>query len=154
MVTWQLTVDCSDPARLVRFWGPALGYAVTPPPAGHPTWNDYYLSVGVPAEELDLTDDGADRLHDPRGEGPAIWFQPVPEAKQVKNRLHLDLYLDSGGRRSGELTAQIEERAAELVAAGATVVRRPTGDPHVGLPGHYFVAMPDPEGNEFCVSAR
>ena len=33
-------------------------------------------------------------------------------------------------------------------------VRRPTGDPQVDLPGHYFVAMADPEGNEFCASAR
>jgi hypothetical protein len=33
-----------------------------------------------------------DRLFDPAGLGPPIWFQHVPEAKAGKNRLHLDLY--------------------------------------------------------------
>lgn len=32
------------------------------------------------------------RLFHPAGVGPAIWFQPVPEEKAGKNRLHLDLY--------------------------------------------------------------
>ena len=92
MVTWQLTIDCADPARMVRFWGPALGYEVAPPPEGHATWNEWYLAVGVPAAELDLAGDGSDRLQDPTGAGPRIWFQAVPEPKTVKNRLHLDLY--------------------------------------------------------------
>ena len=92
MVTWQLTIDCADPARMVRFWGPALGYEVAPPPEGHATWNEWYLAVGVPAAELDLAGDGSDRLQDPTGAGPRIWFQVVPEPKAVKNRLHLDLY--------------------------------------------------------------
>jgi catechol 2,3-dioxygenase-like lactoylglutathione lyase family enzyme len=155
MVTWQLTIDCADPAAMVRFWAPVLGYVVQPPPAGHTTWNDYYLSLGVPAEELDLTADGSDRLADPSGAGPTIWFQPVPEAKQGKNRLHFDVYLPAGGRRSGELADEIERRVAELEAAGAGVLRRyPADFPEADVPGHYAVMMSDPDGNEFCVSAR
>jgi hypothetical protein len=30
----------------------------------------------------------------PDGAGPRVWFQPVPEAKVVKNRVHLDLTVD------------------------------------------------------------
>lgn len=93
----QIAWDCADPARMVAFWAPAPGYAVAPPPQGHDTWNDYYLSIGVPEDELDLAGDGADSIVDPGGAGPRIWFQQVPEGKQVKNRLHLDV-LVGGGR--------------------------------------------------------
>jgi hypothetical protein len=30
---------------------------------------------------------------DPAHVGPPIWFQPVPEGKTVKNRVHLDVYV-------------------------------------------------------------
>jgi hypothetical protein len=147
MVTWTLTIDCADPARMVRFWGPALGYEVAPPPEGHASWNDWYLSVGVPADELDLDGDGSDRLHDPAGEGPRIWFQVVPERKSVKNRLHLDLYPTGRDRTlSPERRREIvEARVAELVDAGASVLRRTDDFGHA-------VLMADPEGNEFCVA--
>ena len=91
---WQLTIDCRDPGRLVTFWAPALGYVVQPAPAGFETWNQWYLSVGVPAEELNLDEEsgGADRLIDPTGRGPRIWFQVVPGVDMTKNRLQRDLY--------------------------------------------------------------
>ena len=149
MVTWQLTIDCADPARMVAFWGPALGYEPAPPPEGHATWNDWYRSVGVPDDELDQAGDGTDRLQDPSGEGPRIWFQVVPESKQGKNRLHLDLYPTGPDRRSLPLERRreiVEARVAELEAAGASVLRR--NDDH----GGYAATMADPEGNEFCVS--
>ena len=31
---WQITIDCADPAPLVRFWAAALDYVVAPPPEG------------------------------------------------------------------------------------------------------------------------
>jgi len=150
MVTWQLTIDCADPARMVRFWGPALGYEVAPPPEGHATWNEWYLAVGVPAAELDLAGDGSDRLQDPTGAGPRIWFQVVPEAKTVKNRLHLDLYPTRRDRTLpwDRRTALVDGRVGELVEAGATV-RDIRADPEHGF---YGVVMLDPEGNEFCVA--
>jgi catechol 2,3-dioxygenase-like lactoylglutathione lyase family enzyme len=142
-----LTIDCADPARLVTFWCEALGYLPAPPPEDHPTWNDWYRSVGVPDEELDLTGDGCDRIIDPAGDGPPIWFQTVPEPKAGKNRLHLDLYV-SGGRSTpiAERRAAVEVRVAELSALGAQVVRR-SEDPQ-----HYFAVLADPEGNEFCLA--
>jgi catechol 2,3-dioxygenase-like lactoylglutathione lyase family enzyme len=148
-VRFQVAVDCADPARMTRFWSTALGYEVEPPPAGFPTWNEYWLSVGVPPEELSDTVDAADSLVDPDGQGPRIWFQPVPEAKSVKNRLHFDIKV--GGGRGVPLPLRRERVDAEverLVAAGASAV-------HVYAPAamnHYSVLMNDPEGNEFCVA--
>ncbi|MEV0269106.1 VOC family protein [Hamadaea sp. NPDC050747] len=145
---FQLTIDCADPDRLVPFWAAALGYRPQDPPEGHATWRDYYLSVGVPAEELG---DGpcADRLEDPAGNGPSIWFQIVPEKKTVKNRLHLDVMV--GGGRSVPVTERrprVDAKVAQLVDLGATVLYRHDGDTE----GHYGVTMADPEGNEFCVA--
>jgi hypothetical protein len=149
MVTWQLTIDCADPERMVRFWGPALGYEVAPPPEGHATWNEWYLAVGVPADELDLTSDGSDRLQDPTEAGPRIWFQAVPEPKTLKNRLHLDVYPTGRDRTLSwdERTSIVDARVVELREAGATV-RDTRAEPENGF---YFVGMLDPEGNEFCV---
>jgi Glyoxalase-like domain len=148
-MTLQLTIDCADPAPLVQFWGPALGYVPAPPPHGHSSWNDYYRSLGVSEDELPDGVDACDRLIDPAGNGPRIWFQIVPERKSVKNRLHLDLLVD-GARDLAppERRSVIEGRVAELVAAGATVLHRSEGD---GI-DHYGVTLADPEGNEFCVA--
>ena len=145
---WQLTIDCADPAPLVRFWSLALGYVPLEPPNGLPTWRAWYLSIGVPEEELG-EGDCTDRLRDPEGRGPNIWFQGVPEAKVVKNRLHLDLKV-SGGRSIPMVTRKerVDVKVAILLAAGATVSQ--IGD--YPDQDHYFVVMQDPEGNEFCVA--
>jgi hypothetical protein len=74
MVTWQLTIDSNDPARMARFWAPLLGYVPQLPPDGFDSWLAYYQSV-VPEEDLGGDpDDYIDRLVDPAGEGPRIWF--------------------------------------------------------------------------------
>ncbi len=38
-----------------------------------------------------MGENDVDSIVDPDGAGPRIWFQPVPETKVVKNRLHLDV---------------------------------------------------------------
>jgi hypothetical protein len=66
-----------------------------------------------------------------------LLFVEVPERKQVKNRVHLDLAPAEGTR---------DQELARLVEVGATVVddlRREDG------PG--WVVLADPEGNEFCI---
>ena len=114
-VRFQLVIDCADPDRLARFWAAALGYELAPVPAGFATWNDFYRELGVPEEDLV---DGADRISDPEGHGPSIWFHVVPDAKAVKNRLHLDIHA------SGERTDPIETRR-KRVDAEASRLRRP-----------------------------
>ncbi|MEU2611929.1 VOC family protein [Micromonospora sp. NPDC007271] len=142
-----MTIDCRDPGRLVGFWAEALRYRPQPAPAGHATWRDWYLSVGVPADELG-DGDCADRLEDPTGAGPRIWFQPVPEPKSVKNRLHIDLKV-GGGREVPlpERRARVDAEVARLVPLGARVL----GTMDDSANGHYAVQLADPEGNEFCV---
>lgn len=55
--------------------------------------------------------------------------QLVPEAKSVKNRVHLDL-----------LAVDLEAEIRRLTSLGATVQARHTDN----------IALADPEGNEFC----
>jgi hypothetical protein len=145
-VRFQLVIDCADPDRLARFWAAALGYELAPVPAGFATWNDFYRALGVPEEDLV---EGADRISDPDGHGPSIWFHVVPDAKAGKNRLHLDIHA------SGERTDPIETRrirvdaeASRLAGLGATITGPLSED---GL-DHYAVGMQDPEGNEFDIN--
>ena len=145
-VSFQLVIDCTDPERLCHFWAAALRYELEPSPAGFATWDDYWRDVGVPEEELGL---GADRIADPDGAGPRIWFQVVPEPKSVKNRLHLDIRA-SGGRAVPIATRKqrVDAEARRLTGLGAAVVRILEEE---GL-DHYAVAMTDPEGNEFDIN--
>lgn len=128
----------------MAFWGPALGYRPVPP-AGEETWWAHYRG------RLDGSAAFADRLFDPAGRGPAIWFQVVPEPKATKNRLHLDLYATDrdDSLRLARRVELVAAKVAELVALGATV-ERTTTVPDDAHPSHYVV-LRDPEGNEFCV---
>jgi Glyoxalase-like domain len=141
----QVTIDCADPDRVARFWAEALHYQPEEPPAGYDTWRAYWVSRGLPEEEVG---DGYDAIVDPDGVGPRIWFQPVPEPKVVKNRVHLDLAV-SGGRQVPLPTRRqrVDAEADRLVAAGATRFRVLSKD---GI-DHYAVVLQDPEGNEFCL---
>ena len=143
---WQLTIDANDPAALARFWARALGYQPAPPAVPETAWHALYRAR--------LGEDAAfaDRLFDPAGLRPPIWFQEVPEAKAGKNRLHLDLY-PTGRDRALPMERRIgivEAKVAELTRLGASVERRDRqDDPQDPV---YFVVMHDPEGNEFCVA--
>lgn len=145
MVFWQLTIDANDPALLARFWARTLGYQLVPPAEPETTWHALYRSRLGEQATFD------DRLFDPAGLRPPIWFQQVPETKAGKNRLHLDLY-PTGRDRALAMDRRIEiveAKVAELVGLGASVERRTReDDPEDPV---YFVVMHDPEGNEFCV---
>lgn len=110
-----LCVDSPDPDRIARFWEAALGWrrtyekpheVVLEPPAGSP-------------------EDGV---------SPDLLFVRVPDAKVVKNRLHLDL-------RPTDQAREVER----LSRLGARRVS-------VGQPDDVsWVVLADPDGNEFCV---
>ncbi|HVQ87775.1 MAG TPA: VOC family protein [Actinomycetes bacterium] len=144
----QVTVDCADPSTLTRFWALALGYVIEPAPDDFPDWRSYWLSLGIPEDELEGATD-SDSIVDPTGNGPRIWFQLVPEPKVVKNRLHFDLNA-SGGRPIPleQRTKDVLAEVLRLEAAGASQLRvlQFEGADYFG------VVMQDPEGNEFCVS--
>jgi hypothetical protein len=78
-VSFQRVIDCTDPDRLARFWAAALGYVLAPPPEGFATWDDYWRDFALDEEELGV---GDDRIMDPDGAGPSIWFQVVPEGQR------------------------------------------------------------------------
>jgi len=125
---WTISGDATDPHRLAEFWKLALGYIDEP---------------GYDSE------DGA-ALIDPEGVLPPISFLKVPEVKTSKNRVHLDVRVAGGGPGDESLREQrIRDKAAELVAAGATVVQEHAFD---GALDH--IVMQDPERNEFCVASR
>jgi hypothetical protein len=117
----DIVFDCGHPASLARFWASVLdGYAVAPYDEAE---LERLRSLGIYSTE----DDPGVMVDGPAG-APRIYFQLVPEPKQVKNRVHLDLVSDDH-----------EAEAARLVDAGARVLR--TFDD--------FMVMSDPEGNEF-----
>jgi catechol 2,3-dioxygenase-like lactoylglutathione lyase family enzyme len=109
-----LCIDSPHPSRAADFWEAALGWrrtydtgdqVVLEPPAGSP-------------------EDGI---------SPDLLFLKVPEAKTVKNRLHLDL-------RPKDQQAEV----ARLEALGARRV-------DVGQNEVSWVVLADPDGNEFDV---
>ncbi len=69
-ILYGISVDCSDAAAVARFWGAVLGRQV---------------ADGATSENAVLL------AEDDAKTGPRLSFHSVPEAKVVKNRLHLDL---------------------------------------------------------------
>ncbi|HEY2315778.1 MAG TPA: VOC family protein [Streptosporangiaceae bacterium] len=110
-----LCIDSADPRRIASFWQEALGWRRTfdepdqvalEPPAGSP-------------EE---------------GVAPDLLFLRVPEAKTVKNRLHLDL--------------RPKDQAAEVARLEALGARRVDIGQDADVT---WVVLADPDGNEFDV---
>jgi hypothetical protein len=113
-----IVIDCHDPVNLAFFWKAVTGF--------EQTWEEPFVP--------DPEGDNWMGLRDPSGRQPNLSFQKVPEDKVVKNRVHMDLYVDN------------EELAAErIVALGASRLWRSPN------PDDPFVVLADPEGNEFCV---
>lgn len=107
---YSVVIDATDPARLARWWAEVLGYKIT----------------FEAEDEVVIAGD--------EDSSPALTFVPVPEPKQVKNRLHIDL-------NPGHQEAEVER----LVDMGARRVDVGQGD------DVSWVVLSDPEGNEFCV---
>ncbi|TDC80291.1 VOC family protein [Micromonospora sp. KC606] len=139
----QITFDCADPAGLAAFWAEALGYRFPDPPGGFASWEQALEAMGVPPESRN----DASAVVDPDGTGPRLFFQRVPEGKQAKNRVHLDVRAAPGLEGEARMAA-LEAEAERLVSHGATRLRRHEPAPPLGA-GH--VVMADPEGNEFCL---
>jgi Glyoxalase-like domain len=139
----QITFDCADPAAVATFWAEALGYQLQEPPKGFASWDEALDAMGIPPERRN----DASAILDPDGTRPRLFFQKVPEGKQVKNRVHLDVRA-APGLQGDERMAALETEAERLVGHGATRIERHEPAPPLGF-GH--IIMADPEGNEFCL---
>ena len=118
----DVVFDCRHPAPLARFWATALeGYAVAP-------YDEAELDRLRAAGIDDPEDDPTVLVEPSSGSGPRLWFQRVPETKQVKNRVHLDL-----------ASADVSAEVLRLAGLGARVLAEQQG----------WVTMEDPQGNEF-----
>lgn len=147
--TWQIVIDCAAPQAMVKFWAQALHCIPEPAPEGHRTWRAYWQSMGVPEAELPPgAGETPESLVDLQGGGARIWFQQVPEAKSIKNRLHLDLLVGGGhGVHFEQRRQTVTDEAERLVALGAAV-RTVHDMPEMG---HFAICMLDIEGNEFDI---
>ena len=138
---FQVTVDCADPHALADWWAETLGWEVEPQDEdfirlmiseGHADDSDTTLHNG----KLVWREGAAIKHPEGPARAPRTLFQLVPEAKSVKNRLHLDVRIG---------TDDVDRTVADLVVRGAKFR-------HEGRQGpHTWVTLADPEGNEFCV---
>ena len=111
----SVCIDARDPRRLGAFWMAVLGWDAVED-------GDEGISLASPARDL-----------------PTLDVLPVPDTKQVKNRLHLDLRAD-GTSFDAELV-RLEGLGAQRVDIGQG-------------PDVTWVVLADPEGNEFCLLRR
>ncbi|MEJ3744469.1 VOC family protein [Actinomycetes bacterium KLBMP 9797] len=137
---FQVTQDSTNPHPLADWWAETLGWEVEPSDEafirrmiaqGYATDDDTTVHNGGLVWKA-----GAAITH-PDGRGPRVLFQLVPDAKTVKNRMHLDV-------RVGD--DEVEAVVEKLTARGARFLHRGQQGPLA------WVTMADPEGNEFCVS--
>jgi len=112
----SVTFDCHQWEPLVDFWSRVSDFAEDPDNPNNP--GDPMGALRAPS-------------------GLQLLFIPVPEDKQVKNRLHLDVTPTDTTR---------DEQVQLALDAGAALVAD-----HRREDGAGWVVLADPEGNEFCV---
>ncbi|MGW4688340.1 VOC family protein [Streptomyces sp. NPDC004244] len=109
----NVAIDCADAYELACFWSRVTG------------------------RPLDPGDEpGARETQVLLAEGPVLYFNQVPEAKTVKNRIHLCLRPETSR----------EQEVERLLDLGAALVAD-----HRDPDGSGWAVLADPEGNEFCV---
>ncbi|QES53555.1 glyoxalase [Streptomyces venezuelae] len=113
----HITFDALDPYRVAEFWSAVTGFTM------HPD---------------DVEGDDEVLLEPGRPGVPGLLFIRVPDAKSVKNRVHLDIQPPTGTR---------DETVERLIGLGAKLVDdRRDADGVMG-----WVVLADPEGNELCI---
>lgn len=136
---FQIVIDARDPLLVAEFWRTALGYEREPAPSGYDSWQDFAVGNNIPREAW------SDSAVDPEGLRPRLFFQPVSEEKEVKNRLHIDINAAAGGTSPDGRRLAVDEEINRLMEAGALVAAR------IDTDSEHRAVMHDPEGNEFCV---
>jgi predicted enzyme related to lactoylglutathione lyase len=103
--------DTADLDEAISFWTKVLGLEIA-------HRDEIYAYLGKLSEN-----------------GPHLAFQKVPEPKEGKNRLHLDVKVPD--RKAFE---------AYVISLGGSVIEE---HDHPGYP--VWTIMADPQGNEFCI---
>jgi hypothetical protein len=111
------TIDCRNAYELSEWWKRVLEYVDEPDDPNAPGHDECWIQR-------------------PDGGHPLLFIE-VPEDKQVKNRIHLDLR-PSAGTRDQELDRLLAHGARQL-------------DDRRNPDGTGWVVLADPEGNEFCI---
>ncbi|HEY2176858.1 MAG TPA: VOC family protein [Mycobacteriales bacterium] len=109
-----ITFDSVDAARLAGFWAAVF---------------DWPVQHGASPAMAMVADPSGDTAH-------RLLFLAVPEAKQAKNRCHLDLRPTDG---------DVDREVARLEELGATTLYEKVEY------GTRWRTMHDPDGNEFCI---
>ncbi|MEU9379102.1 VOC family protein [Streptomyces sp. NPDC048255] len=109
----NVAIDCADAYEQARFWSSVTGSPM------HPD-----VTPGDRETQVLLA------------EGPVLYFNQVPEAKTIKNRIHLCLRPETSR----------DQEVDRLLGLGATFVAD-----HRNSDGSGWAILADPEGNEFCV---
>jgi 4a-hydroxytetrahydrobiopterin dehydratase len=109
----EIAIDALDIAAVRPFWKAVLDYVD------------------------ETADDGPESpIVDPRGQAPAVWFQPMDAPRPQRNRIHLDVSVPHD---------EMHDRVATAIAAGGRI----TYDAEAPA----FVVLADAEGNEACVTS-
>lgn len=126
----ELVIDAHDMRKLAEFWCAVLDYKILydEPEILEIGPKDFDAAPG-PA----LVEQWKSRAR-AKPPTPTIVFEPVPEGKAVKNRVHIDV----------SPLGDHQEEVERILALGATKADIGQGDVK-------WVVMRDPEGNEFCV---
>ncbi|GHF22202.1 hypothetical protein GCM10017786_65580 [Amycolatopsis deserti] len=104
----EIAIDALDAEAIVPFWRAVLDYADGPNPP---------------------------ELIDPRGQGPAIWFQRMDAPRPQRNRIHLDVSVPHD---------EAPDRIRAALAAGGVL--------RSGEAAPAFWVLADAEGNEACIT--
>lgn len=123
---YTVVVDCHDARAQGHWWAAALAWQIVYEADDEiviiPGWVDLTTLAQVPWDR----------------QGTGMVFVPVPEAKTLKNRLHIDLAPHTSQDRDAEI-ARLIEMGARRIDVG-----QDEGDAT-------WTVLADPEGNEFCV---
>lgn len=111
------TIDCHNAYELSGWWKQVLEYVDQPDDPNEPGHGECWIQR-------------------PDGGHPLLFIE-VPEDKQVKNRIHLDLRPSAGTR---------DEELERLLGLGASQL-----DDQRNADGTGWVVLADLEGNEFCI---
>lgn len=125
---YTVVVDSQNPQALARWWQETLDW--------HVVYDSPEEVVIIPrgfeAETGPVTD-----LEEWMRRGQGLVFVPVPEGKEIKNRLHIDLAPHLSQDRDAEIAALLERGATRVDVGQSAEVT--------------WTVLADPEGNEFCV---